>query len=336
MIVSAGLPTCMEGMMYPVPFASPDDLVTIAKTAERLGYHSIWGNDHMTTQRYVRQSFPQPPNFWEILITYAYLASETSEIKMGTGMLVVPMRRDIVVTAKQVATLDAFSKGRVLLGLGVGAYREEFEALNPDLKAHRGQMVEEGIQALRLLFTERTATFRGRYYHFEDVEMYPKPVQKPLPLYIGGNSSEAIERTARSADGWLGAALPAEQLRQRVVRLSEIAEAAGRDPCRIDIAMQAMVLVGSTRESAVRRFRETQMYHHMMSLRKSTLKDQDLSKPEDLNFIGTASQIVEKAQMLAEAGLTHLCGLYFVGNSVEEVLDQMESFAAEVMPTVAG
>jgi probable F420-dependent oxidoreductase len=324
----------MEGMMYPVPFASPDDIVAICMAAERLGYHSVWGNDHMTTQRYVREEFPSPPNFWEPLITYAYLAAKTSTLRFGTGMLITPMRRDIVVVAKQVATLDHLSKGRFILGLGVGAYREEFEALNPAWEVHRGELMEESIQALKLLFEERVASWEGKYYQFKDVEMFPKPLQDPIPIYIGGNSPKAIERTAKFADGWLGASLDPEQLRQKVSRLKELTEEAGRDYRAIDVAMQCMTYIGKTREQALKHFRDSQMYHHVMSLQKSTLKDQDLSKPEDLNLIGTAAQVIEQAQAWQAAGLTHLCGLYFVGNTVEQVLEQMEIFAEEVMPHI--
>ncbi|MEP4115096.1 MAG: LLM class flavin-dependent oxidoreductase, partial [Nitratireductor sp.] len=90
MKVSVGLPTGMEGMMYPVPFAGVHDLVDMAKRAEALGYDSVWGNDHMTTQQYVREEFSQAPNFWEILSTYAYIAAETTSLRLGTGMLVLP------------------------------------------------------------------------------------------------------------------------------------------------------------------------------------------------------------------------------------------------------
>ena len=89
MRVSLGLPTCMEGMMYPVPFISPEQIIEIARLAETLGYHSVWGNDHMTTQKYVREKFSQPPNFWEPLITYSFIASRTKTLKFGTGMLVL-------------------------------------------------------------------------------------------------------------------------------------------------------------------------------------------------------------------------------------------------------
>ena len=111
--VSAGLPTGMEGLTYPIPFSDPENVIKIAQAAEKFGYDSVWGNDHMTTQNYVRAEFPVPPRFWEPLITYAFILSETKTIKVGTGVIVLPMRHDIVVLAKQIATLDHFGKGRV-------------------------------------------------------------------------------------------------------------------------------------------------------------------------------------------------------------------------------
>ena len=161
-IVSAGLPTGMEGLTYPIPFSEPEAVIRIAQHAERLGYHSVWGNDHMTTQHYVRAEFPVPPRFWEPLITYAFVAAHTKTLRLGTGVLVLPMRRDIVVLAKQLATLDHFSGGRLEFGVGVGAYREEFEALWPDSKAHRGDMVEEGVKAIQALFGHAEQLFRGK------------------------------------------------------------------------------------------------------------------------------------------------------------------------------
>ena len=151
MRVSVGLPTGMEGLTYPIPFSDPEAVIRIARHAETLGYHSVWGNDHMTTQHYVRAEFPTPPRFWEPLIVYSFVASETTTLRFGTGILVLPMRRDIVVTAKQIATLDHFSGGRLEIGVGIGAYREEFEALQPDSKTARGRIVDEGLEALGIL-----------------------------------------------------------------------------------------------------------------------------------------------------------------------------------------
>ncbi len=332
MIVSVGLPTCMEGMMYPVPFASVEQVVQIAKRAEALGYDSVWGNDHMSTQRYVREEFSSPPNFFEPLITYAYLAAETERLRFGTGLLVLPMRRDIVVLAKQVATLDHLSGGRLVLSLGVGAYREEFEALHPDMKAHRGSMLEEGVQALRRLFSERVASWRGTYYAYQDVELFPKPLQQPFPIYIGGNSEKAVRRTALYGNGWLPAGMPADQLQDRIEMLRGYAEAAGRDAEEIEIAVQYIVYVGRTHEEAVGRFHRSQMYKHLLSLSKSTLKEQAGRRHEDINLIGTAQEIIEKAAHLKEIGVNHLCGLYFCADEVDELLDQMQRFAEEVKP----
>jgi probable F420-dependent oxidoreductase len=322
----------MEGMMYPVPFATPDDLVRIAQHAERLGYQAVWGNDHMTTQRYVRQAFAQPPQFWEPLITYAYLAAETTSLKFGTGVLVTPMRRDIVVIAKQAATLDHFSRGRLLLGFGVGAYREEFEALHPAWQVRRGRLEAESIQALKHLFENRVASWHGEYFHFEDVEMYPKPLQSPLPIYVGGNHPHAYRRAALYGQGWLPAAMPVEQVRSHVAQFKALVAAQGRVWEEMDVALQLVTYVGATHEQAVARFRRSQMYHHLLSLSGSTLKRQGAARHEDTNLIGTAAEVIAKIERFRAAGVKHLCGTYFCADTVAELLDQMQAFAEAVMP----
>ncbi|MEQ8347198.1 MAG: TIGR03619 family F420-dependent LLM class oxidoreductase [Sneathiellaceae bacterium] len=335
MIVSAGLPTGMEGLTYPIPFSSPETLVQIAQHAEALGYHSVWGNDHMTTQHYVREEFPVPPRFWEPLITYAYLAAKTKTLRFGTGILVLPMRRDIVVTAKQIATLDHFSGGRLEIGVGVGAYREEFDALWPDSGAHRGDMVEEGVRALNVLFSERVASFDGKYYQFRDVELYPKTAQKKLPIYFGGNNANHLRRVAKHADGWIPAGMQTSRLAGMVTQLRDMMQEEGRDPATVEVAPQFVVHVGKTHEEAVARFQQSQMNAHLISLGKSTLKGQGAVKHEDINLIGSPDEVVEKAKRLQEAGVTHLLGLYFAVNTVQELLDQMQLFAEDVMPHLA-
>ena len=334
MIVSAGLPTCMEGLSYPIPFSEPEAVIRIARHAEQVGYHSVWGNDHMTTQRYVRTEFPVPPRFWEPLITYSFIAANTTTLRLGTGVLVLPMRRDIVVLAKQIATLDHFSGGRLEIGVGVGAYREEFEALAPDSDAHRGDMVEEGVKALHALFRQRVSSFDGKYYRFREVELFPKPFQPHLPIYYGGNSAKHLRRVAESADGWIPAAMEADRLGRLVTHLNELTEEAGRDPKSIAVAPQFVVHVGRTQEEAVSRYRQSQMHKHLTSLRQSTLKQQT-APMEDINLIGSVDAVIEKAKRLEAAGVTHLLGLYFAVNSVGELLDQMQLFAEEIMPRIA-
>jgi probable F420-dependent oxidoreductase len=334
-LFSVGFPTGMEGLTYPIPFSNPEDLVRIAQHAEALGYHSVWGNDHMTTQHYVRAEFPVPPRFWEPLVTYAYLAAHTKRLRFGTGVLVLPMRRDIVVTAKQIATLDHFSNGRVEIGVGIGAYREEFEALNPQARVHRGDMVVEGVTALRLLFSQRAASFDGKYYKFRDVELFPKPKQQRLPIYFGGNNPAHLRRTAASGDGWIPAAMPQPTLRRMVAELREMTESAGRKFSELQIAPQYIVHLGRNQEQAVARFRQSQMFKHLESLKRSTLRGQASVSPEDVNLVGSIDVVIARATALREAGVTHFLGLFFAANSVPELLDQMQMFAEEVRPKIA-
>ena len=325
----------MEGMIYPTDFAGPEELVQIARLAEELRFHSVWGNDHMTTQRYVREEFAEPPNYWEPLVTYAYLAAETESLRFGTGVLVAPMRRDIVVLAKQIATLDHFSGGRFILGMGVGAYREEFEALHPTWElAHRGDLLEESVQALRTLFENRVANWQGDYFQFKDVEMYPKPLQTPLPIYIGGNNPNAVRRAVAYAQGWMPAGMSPDLLQKHVNRARELAAQQGRDFNELEIAPQFIFCVDRTHEAAVRRFRQSQMYNHLVSLKQSTLKDQAGVSFVEANLIGTASEVLEKVQRLQEVGVTHLAGTLFAVNELDELFEQMHIFSEEIAPNL--
>ncbi|MBT5898702.1 MAG: TIGR03619 family F420-dependent LLM class oxidoreductase, partial [Rhodospirillaceae bacterium] len=294
--------------------------------------HSIWGNDHMTTQHYVQEEFGRPPRFWEILMTYAWLASQTRTIRFGTGILVLPMRRDIVVTAKQLITLDHLSGGRLELGVGVGAYREEFEALQPDDGSHRGNIVEEGVRALRMLFTEDRASFDGDFYRFRDVQLFPKPLQNKIPIYFGGNNVNQLRRTAKIGDGWLPAGLPLERITADIAQLRELCGAEGRDFSEIEVAPQYIALVDHDHDRAVERFSRSQMHKHLVSLTRSTLKEQAGISMVDANLVGTPAEVVEKCLALKAAGVTHLLGLYFAVNTVAELLDQMSLFAEDVIP----
>jgi probable F420-dependent oxidoreductase len=330
-----GLPTCTEGMMYPVPFAAPDDLARVAVEAEHLGYYAVMGNDHLTTQRYVREVYPDPPNFYEPLVTSAYCAARTERIRYMTGVIVMPVHEPVML-AKQAATLDQLSGGRLMLGIGVGAYREEFEAVRPAARsAVRGEMVEEGMRALRLLFTERRASFAGRHYAFTDVEMYPKPRQRPLPMFSAGNAEGSIRRAAELCEGWLPAAIGPERVAEGRERLRKYAKAAGRDPDALSIALQLVVCIGRTHAEARAAFLGSQLYAHLASLRGSTLKDVDTGEYERVNLIGTPDGICRQVERYAAAGVDHLAGLLFVGNTVDEMLAQMRLFAQTVVAAFA-
>jgi probable F420-dependent oxidoreductase len=326
------IPTCIEGMMYPVPFARPEDILPTALLAERMGFHSVWGNDHMTTQRYVQREWSEPPNFYEPLITFTYVAARTERIRLATGIIVLPMRT-MPVLAKQVATLDQLSSGRVILGVGTGAYREEYEALFPESKdVRRGDIVDEGMRALRLLFTKRRATFRGRHVRFEAVECFPKPRQTPLPMYAGGNHPDVRRRAGEYGEGWMPAVLSPEEIRRGVEDVHRAAAKAGRDGSVIDIAPQFACSIGRTHEEAVGRFHGSQLYKHLESLKRSTLREQQTGGFEHRALIGSPAEICERIRVYQEAGVTTCSGLLFVANSVPEMQEAIELFGREVIP----
>jgi probable F420-dependent oxidoreductase len=286
----------------------------------------------MTTQRYVQREFPDPPNFYEPLITFAYVAGRTATLRLATGIIVLPMRH-VAVLAKQVATLDQLSGGRVILGVGTGAYREEYEALFPDARgARRGEIVEEGIQALRLLFAERRASFRGRHVRFADVECYPKPRQSPLPIYAGGNHPEVRRRAGQYCEGWMPAVLSPEEIRRGVEDVHRAAAQAGRDGARVDIAPQFAVSIGRTHDEAQRRFRASQLYKHLESLEATTLRDQQQGGYEQRSLIGSPAEICERIRLYQAAGVTTFSGMLFVASSVPEMQEAIELFGREVLP----
>lgn len=325
-----GVPTGTEGMMYPVPYADPEQAVRLAIEAERLGFDSVWGNDHVTTQRYVRDEFPEPPRFYDPYLYLAYVAAETTTLHLGTAITVMSFRNPVVL-AKQAATLDQLSGGRFHLGVGVGAYREEAEAMWAGLKLHRGRQAEEFLQSIELLFTQRRASFEGEFIRFTDVESFPKPKQAVLPVLSGGNAPGSRERAAKYATGWMPAVLSPEELATGWAEVQSIAASVGRElPADFDVAPQFSVGIGSSTEDALARFEGSQLAAHMRSLSTSTLKDQQGSWL-DRNLIGPADHILERVHAYAEAGATTMCGLLFACNTAEETLDAMADFAENVI-----
>jgi probable F420-dependent oxidoreductase len=332
---SASVPTCKEGLNMPLPFADEQGVIRLIQSAERLGFDAAWGNDHITAPQYVREEYSQRPRFYELLMTLSYAAAVTRKIKLGTCVVVLPMREPVYL-AKQIATLDHLSGGRVIFGVGVGAYREEFEALHPDLKgASRGKMVDESLQSLRRLFEEPRASFDGEYFKFEGIELHPKPRQSPLPIYVGGNDPNAIRRAAKWGNGWLPASLGAEGVRRGVEMLRREAEKAGRDPSVFEVALQVMVVMGKDETDARRRFERTQMYKHLVSLQSSTLRRQDPTRLQEYNLVGTRQQIVDKIGRLRDAGVTHFASINFLSETPDEMIEAMHQFADEVMSVYA-
>jgi alkanesulfonate monooxygenase SsuD/methylene tetrahydromethanopterin reductase-like flavin-dependent oxidoreductase (luciferase family) len=199
----------------------------------------------------------------------------------------------------------------------------------------RGDLVDEGMRALRQLFTERRATFRGRHVRFEEVECFPKPRQTPLPMYAGGNHAEVRRRAGEYAEGWMPAVLSPEEIERGVADVHRAAAKAGRDGAAIDIAPQFACSIGRTHDEAVRRFEGSQLYKHLVSLSKSTLRDQQAGGFEQRNLIGSPAEICERIRRYQQAGVTTCSGILFVANTVPEMQEAIELFGREVIPQFA-
>lgn len=159
----------------------------------------------------------------------AWLAAHSSTIEIGTNILVLPQRNPVVL-AKSLATIDSFSNGRVLLGVGVGWAKEEFDAAGVDFKT-RGKRTNEAIEALRRLWLDKQSTFEGEHFSFRDAYCFPKPARaNGIPVLIGGESKPAMRRAARQGDGWLPYNLPVDDAASVIGELKEMTRAEGRDP----------------------------------------------------------------------------------------------------------
>lgn len=329
------VPNCVEGMAYPIRFADHEAIIRLSVLAEQLGYEHVLVNDHLSTMPYVRDAFDDAPRFYEPLITLASIGAHTSTIRLMTGVIVVPMREPVML-AKQVATLDQFTGGRVTLGVGIGAYRAEFESVYPARTGQRGAYLDEGILSLLELFGERRASFDGEHFQFHDVEMYPKPAQTPFPILACGNAEETIRRAGQWCEGWIPAGLPADRIKTGVEQMHRIAEEAGRDPASLDVAPQIVLCIGRDEDEAMAKFMASQAYEHLMSLRKSTLRGIELDAFRTQNLIGSPAQILERVQRLGDAGAKRLAGMIVATDTEADYAAQIELFAAEVMPAAEG
>ena len=189
-----GIATGTEGLMYPIPYSSARDVVDLSVYAEKLGFHSVWGNDHITTQNYVREEFDnKPPRYYAPLLELAAIAERTTTLKLATALLVIPFRNPLVM-AKEIATLDQLSGGRVMLGVGLGAYREEFEAefgANAEGMV-RGEMLDESIEIMHQLFTQDNVTYTGSITISSTRRASLTPCRSPSPSTSAATPSRAI------------------------------------------------------------------------------------------------------------------------------------------------
>jgi len=234
------------GLMYANagPFGYPDNLKHLARTAEEVGLESIWAVEHVVIPVGYRSVYPYSPSgripspenlpLPDPLLALTFAAAVTTKLRLATGILLLPQRHPIYV-AKEVATLDVLSAGRLILGIGVGWLREEFEALGIPFE-DRAARTAEAVRALRSLWKETPEPFAGKFFRWPPLEANPKPVQPPgVPIVVGGHTRLAARRAARYGDGFFPGVDTPEKLREVLAILGEECARLGRNPREIEI-----------------------------------------------------------------------------------------------------
>jgi len=223
----------------------PQVLRTVATTAERLGFATLWAPEHVVlVEEYASQypyssgKFPGPPDIpiADPFATLAFAAACTSTIRLGTGICLVPEHNPLVL-AKTAATVDRLSGGRFILGAGVGWLAEEFQALGVPFE-HRGARTREYVEVMRKLWTERSSMHHGRFVEFASVLSYPKPAGgRAIPVWFGGESPAALRRVAEYGDGWIGFKVGPDAAPGKIRRIEELLQANSRKRTDVTLAV---------------------------------------------------------------------------------------------------
>jgi probable F420-dependent oxidoreductase len=217
--------------------AEPEGAARIAALAERLGYDSLWAGEHVVVPSPRVDPSPMEPDepILDPLVALAHLAGHTERILLGTGLIILPQRNPLVL-AKQAASLDVVSGGRLILGIGVGYLEPEMTAIGVPMEG-RGARSDEYLAAMRSLWHDDAPAHDGRYASFAGVDAYPRPVQRPLPIVVGGHTNAAFRRSARHADGWYGFLVGLRAMAQYREAIDGAIEHAGRErPLHVSVS----------------------------------------------------------------------------------------------------
>jgi probable F420-dependent oxidoreductase len=230
--------------------ATPDFVRRWSMSADRLGYDSLWGVDHLVMPQKVESKYVLPrrpadiaddavsellsPNF-ELMTTLAFVAAVTERIRLGTAVAVLPIRNPIA-NARQLATVDRYSGGRLLYGIGVGWLKEEADAMGRPWD-RRGGRTDEHIALLRAIWTEPSShvEFHGEFWDIPPMDPEPQPTQGTIPILVGGHSEPAIERAARLGDGWIAAGMSVDRLSELLPLLHAGLERHGRSSADVPV-----------------------------------------------------------------------------------------------------
>ncbi len=289
---------------YPAE-ATIEGFVQVAQAAERLGFASVWSTDHVIMPP--DQAGPYTSIF-EALLTLAYLAPLTNRVKLGISVIVVPQRNGIVL-AKELATLDQLSNGRLIAGVGAGWSEPEFRMLGAGDRFHiRGAHLDETLRLWQHLWSAPETPFSGTYYDLPPVAFAPGPMQPAgPPIWVGGRSAGARRRAGRYGDAWHPVGIAVEDLIEKAALVRESAAAAGRP--MPEIAPRLPIQFG---EATVA-----------------------LSANPMQTISGSPAEVAEALAAYADAGVSEIvCGFNSPDGAV--VVERMERFAEQVIPALAG
>jgi probable F420-dependent oxidoreductase len=305
------------------PLIAPDSLVRIATEAEMLGFDYVTVSDHVMIPTSIASRYPYSESGefpsgagaarLEQLTTAAFIAAATSKLGIVTSVMVVP-HRPAVLTAKILATIDYLSKGRLTLGIGAGWCKEEFEAIGAPPFEDRGHVTDEWMMACKELWAKDEPKFDGKYVKFSEVVFTPKPVQKSIPIWVGGESGPAMRRTAKYGDAWYpigtNPQFPMDTLtrfKAGAAKLRDLTSKAGRNPSAVALAYR----VSSNPEAQP----------------KGTVDG------ERKLFTGSAADFAGDIRALSDAGVTSFdFGMF--GPTLAATIDNMRRFKDDVVAKV--
>lgn len=290
-----------------------DELVRFVEAVDQAGFDSLWVGDHL--------SMPLP--FFDPLLLLAQAAVVSRRMTFGTGVYLLPLRHPGPV-AKQAATLDHLTEGRFIFGLGIGGeFPKEYEVAGVPIN-ERGARLGEGMQAMRALWSGEPGTFKGKHYQFEDVLMTPPPRQAGgPPLWIGGRSPAALRRAGRLADGYLSYVVTPQMYAEALATITEAADAAGRQVNHFGTGHLLFARVDDSYEKALDVATESLSKRYAMDFRRAAQRYAGLGNPQ---------QVADAIMAFHAAGVRHI-SVDLVG-PYERRMEQVERFAAEVMPLV--
>jgi probable F420-dependent oxidoreductase len=220
------------------PCADPEVAVRVAKAAESAGFESLWAGEHVVLPDPQAPPSPLPPlaEMLDPTVALAFLAAETKLVRLGTGIIILPQRNPLVL-AKELASLDVLSGGRLIFGIGIGYLKPEFDALGVPFE-EKGARSEEYLRAMQAVWTMEQPKFAGRFVRFSGIQARPQPRQKPHPeIVFGGHTPAAFSRAARLASGWYGFALDASAARSAIAGVKAACEKQGRSFADLEISV---------------------------------------------------------------------------------------------------